>query len=75
MTSIAPLPGFDWSRLKWGAPDAPQSDNCSYCAAEIPDGSVPLILWRADGSAIQFCAACQKRWWGMESYEQGEPDE
>lgn len=70
MATLSPAPGFDWSRVRWGAPDAPRSEQCSYCdaplgAPEEPDYEVPLIIWRADGSAAEFCMVCQEQWWGL----------
>ena len=29
---------------------------------------VPLILWRQDGAAAEFCDACQATWWGFETF-------
>ena len=71
---LAPLPGFKWSRVVWGRPDSPSSVLCSYCQAHISADAVPLILWRLDGSAAQFCDVCQEKWWGVERFED-EPDE
>jgi hypothetical protein len=65
---LAPKPGFNWSLVAWGKPDSPRSAVCSYCFAAIGDGDVPLILWKDDGHAAQFCAGCQRTWWGMTSY-------
>jgi len=64
---LAPLPGFDWSRVTWGRPDSPVSALCSYCSAAIREDDVPLRVWNAQGFAAQFCDACQRRWWGMTS--------
>ena len=57
-------PGFDWAKLTWGRPDSVPSALCSYCSGVIPDDSVPLIMWKADGSAVRFCEKCIKRWFG-----------
>jgi hypothetical protein len=62
---LEPLPGFDWAKVTWGRPDSPRSALCSYCSAVIPEDSVPLIMWKSDGHAAQFCDACMERWWGM----------
>lgn len=62
---LRPKPGFDWNHVSWGRPDSPPSVLYSYCSAGIPEGSVPLILWKADGSAARFCDACSAKWWGM----------
>jgi len=69
MSTINPLPGFDWNHVSWGRPDSPQSALCSYCSAGIPDDDVPLIMWRPDGAAAQFCKACRKQWWGFEEFD------
>jgi ribosomal protein L24E len=73
MANLSPLPGFDWKRVTWGRPDSPRSALCSYCSAVISDGDgeVPLIMWKNDGHAAQFCDVCQRKWWGLESF----PDE
>ena len=73
MTTLAPKPRFDWGRVAWGKPDSVRSAVCSYCFAAIGERDVPLILWTDDGHAAQFCRACQKTLWGMESYEE-EPE-
>lgn len=68
---LEPLPGFDWNRVAWGKPDSPRSAVCSYCFTSIgEDDEVPLILWTDDGHVAQFCAGCQREWWGMESYDE-----
>ncbi len=69
--NLEPKPGFDWDRLTWGRPDSVPSVLCSYCSASISDDDMPLRLWRADGSAVQFCDDCQRRWWGLESCDEG----
>ncbi len=63
--AIEPKPGFDWSKVQWGAPDDVVSDDCSYCGAAIPDEAVPLRLWNQDGWAAVFCDGCMATWWGM----------
>ena len=63
---LEPKPGFDWDRVTWGRPDSPRSALCSYCSAVIPEDCVPLIMWKADGHAAQFCDDCQAKWWGMQ---------
>jgi hypothetical protein len=62
-----PKEGFDWDRVTWGRPDSPRSALCSYCSAVIRDGEVPLMMWKPDGHACQFCDSCMKHWWGIES--------
>lgn len=47
---------FDWKRVAWGKPDSPMRDLCALCHGALPD--VPLIVWRADGSAASFCDDC-----------------
>ena len=69
---LKPKAGFDWRKVTWGRPDSPPSALCSYCSAVIPERSVPLIMWKPDGHAAQFCLACQRRWWGVESFEDEE---
>lgn len=64
---IEPKPGFDWTRVNWGAPNQVRTDKCSYCDAALDD--VPLILWNTRGWAAEFCRACQRDWWGMVSYD------
>lgn len=60
MTTLAPKPGFDWSRLTWGRPDSPPSALCSYCSAVIPENSVPLIMTDDSGYTVRFCDACME---------------
>jgi len=72
MTAIAPKAGFDWKHVAWGAPDAPPSALCSYCSGGIGEDDVPLILWKSDGSAAQFCDACMVKWFGFTP--QNEPE-
>ena len=62
---LKPTDDFDWSRVAWGKPDSPRSRFCSYCFAVIPDDAVPLMLWKDDGHAAQFCDACCRRYWRM----------
>jgi hypothetical protein len=66
---LVPAAGFDWAKVKWGAPDAPRSDYCSYCRVLISDEDVTLMMWDKDGACAQFCDACQQTWWGLESFE------
>jgi hypothetical protein len=71
---ISPRPGFEWSAVNWGAPDQPRTDRCSYCEASFPDddedpGFIPLILSNAEGWVAEFCDDCQRRWWGIERYD------
>jgi hypothetical protein len=49
---------FDWNRVAWGRPDSPPRPFCAYCSAFLPKDSVPLMLWREDGSAARFCDRC-----------------
>jgi hypothetical protein len=65
---LTPKPGFDWSRVRWDAGDAPQRDDCSYCGAAIPEEAVPLRMWRPRGDGCVFCDACAERWWGMKHF-------
>jgi hypothetical protein len=66
----APLPGFDWTRVQWGAPDARRTEICSYCGDELAEDSVPLIIWNKDGWCAEFCDHCQATWWGC-SWDEG----
>ena len=66
MFKLDPKPGFDWAKVTWGRPDSPRSVLCSYCSAVIPEDSVPLMMWKGDGHAAQFCDVCMKQWWGMQ---------
>jgi len=65
MTTFAPKPDFDWSRLTWGRPDSPPTVLCSYCSASLTEEEVPLILTNKDGWTVRFCDACVNRWWGF----------
>lgn len=72
MSTLQPLPGFDWTRVKWGGPYEAQSDDCSYCGAAIPEDDVPLRLWSKGGFAAVFCDACMTKWWGMQTFKENE---
>jgi hypothetical protein len=70
MTTLAPQPGFDWKRVKWGGPKERRTTRCSYCGEPFPDEEddpdfVPLILWNSESWCAEFCDACQRRWWGL----------
>lgn len=52
-------PGFD-RQLAWGKPDSPRRLLCGCCHGELPE--VPLMFWRADGSAVSLCDGCVERW-------------
>lgn len=72
MTSLRPAAGFDWTAVSWGGPDEPQTETCSYCDAplgepEAADYEVPLMMWNREGGCAQFCIACQRRWWGVQT--------
>lgn len=59
--------GFTWLAVSWAAPGEPRMETCSYCDAELRDDEVPLMLWNEDGWCAEFCAGCQRRWWGLTS--------
>lgn len=62
---IAPLPGFNWMAVSWGAPNQVRTDKCSYCDTPLDDDEVPLILLRDGGWCAEFCRKCQQQWWGV----------
>jgi len=70
--TLRPLPGFDWMLVSWGGPRA---EACSYCEAPLADGGVPLILWNEDGWCARFCDDCQRKWWGLESCDDLDPED
>jgi hypothetical protein len=59
---IRPRPGFDWGRVAWGAPESRVRPLCAYCHGGLDEESVPLIMWKGDGSMAQFCDDCIERW-------------
>jgi hypothetical protein len=69
LTTLAPAPGFDWHKVKWGAPNARRTTRCSYCGTPFPDEEdddfVPLIMWNSAGWCAEFCEDCQRQWWGL----------
>ncbi|MBN1441681.1 MAG: hypothetical protein JXA90_03180 [Planctomycetes bacterium] len=73
MSDLQPLPGFDWTKVKWGAPTAAVTEVCSYCGERLSEEGVPLRCWNQAGWACAFCETCMQKWWGLESY--AEPDE
>ena len=72
---LKPKAGFDWNKVAWGRPDSPRSALCSCCFTAIGEHDVPLILWNKEGWTAQFCDACMRDWWGLETFEGGDPDE
>lgn len=62
---LQPKSGFDWSKVRWGGPRQRRTTRCSYCSNPLDEETVPLILWKSDGSAAEFCDACQETWWGF----------
>jgi hypothetical protein len=69
MSAIRPKPGFNPMLIKWGGPDEPRTETCSYCEAPLPEDDVPLILWNDDGWCAEFCRGCQEKWWGLKSFD------
>lgn len=67
--NLQPKPGFDWGKLTWGRPDSPATVLCSYCSASISDDDIPLIMWNPEGWTVRFCDQCQRRWFGLVSYD------
>lgn len=72
MIAFTPKPGFNWMMVAWGGPDEPRTDRCSYCGdvflTEDEDPEfMPLILWREDGWAAEFCDHCQAAWFDLQS--------
>lgn len=65
----APIPraGFDWKRVRWGKPYEHVTRTCSYCNAKL--GLSPLRLFSPTGQGAAFCRACQKDWWGIETFD------
>ena len=62
------LPGFHWEQVRWRGPEETVAEQCSYCDAELSDDSIPLMLFKQDGSAARFCDECQERWFGIRSF-------
>jgi hypothetical protein len=69
---LKPKGGFDWSKVTWGRPDSPVSVLCSYCSASIGEDAVPLIMWTPEHYAAQFCEKCQRKWFGMTGFDEGD---
>jgi hypothetical protein len=61
MTTLNPRSGFDWTLVQWGGPKQRRTTRCSFCAEPFRDCEMPLILWKPDGSAAEFCENCQRR--------------
>lgn len=67
MSSLAPKPGFDWTKVTWTGPYAlVEWETCSYCGGAMDEEDVPLRLWNDEGWAAVFCETCMQRWWGFE---------
>lgn len=66
---LQPKEGFDWRKVQWGKPDEPRTQTCSYCGRPFPEDEtanfIPLIIWKQDGHAAEFCEECQREWFGM----------
>jgi hypothetical protein len=62
---LTPRPGFDWERVDWSAPEAPDPDACSYCGTPLYSDDKPLPWRRDDGWRAVFCAECQATWFGV----------
>jgi hypothetical protein len=67
--TLEPKPGFDWAKVTWGRPDSVVSALCSYCSAAIGEDDFPLRMWNVESYAAQFCDRCQKRWFGLETFD------
>lgn len=67
--TLSPRPGFDWIKIRWRMR---QADDCSYCGGVLREEDVPLVLYRDNGTAAEFCIDCQRTWWGMESFPEPE---
>ncbi len=66
--SLKAHPRFDWSKLKWGAPQDQMSDDCSYCGAPIAEDACPLRMWKPDGSAAVLCDDCCSDSFGLKTF-------
>lgn len=75
-SSIRPREGFNPLMVKWGGPDEPRTDKCSYCGDPFParDDFVPLILSNEAGWCAEFCDHCQAAWFGGQTFP-AEPDD
>jgi hypothetical protein len=73
--NLQPKAGFDWMKVNWGGPEEPVSDDCSYCGDAIPEESVPLRLWNAEGWAAVFCDHCSAAWFGLQSFDGPDDDD
>ena len=73
MESLAPRPGFRWAQVNWGGPDETRTEHCFYCGDAIPEDSVPLMMWNAEGWCAEFCNHCQATCWGIESFDEVKP--
>lgn len=74
MPDLTPLPGFDWMGVHWGAPDERVSEQCCYCDEPIPEDDMPLMMMTEGGYVASFCRGCQKKWWGLQSFDDGPGD-
>jgi len=70
---LEPREGFEWSRVRWAAPNARRTDKCSYCGGALPvDYEAGFWLFSRKGYCATFCKACQTRWWGLECFDEPE---
>jgi hypothetical protein len=56
--TLAPKPGFDWSKVTWASAHALQPECCSYCGDPLGEAYVPLLLWNPRGDCAAFCTQC-----------------
>jgi hypothetical protein len=70
MATIAPKPGFDWSRVRWDAAHDFVRMDCSYCGYVIDEevDPAPLRMWNHRCDSAVFCDACAERWWGLQPF-------
>jgi len=54
-------PNFPWQDVTWGGAKDRPSERCSLCARPLGDDTVPLRMWKKDGSAVVFCDGCAQR--------------
>jgi hypothetical protein len=67
-----PKPGFDWSLVSWYPVDQPRPKACSYCGEPLRDGDLPLLIRSSNGHLAEFCAQCERHWWGTEWHNNAE---
>lgn len=71
---LIPAHDFNWMLVEWGGPDQRITELCSYCSTPFHEDEMPLILTTNAGWAARFCERCQRKYWGMQCFDDGDDE-